>query len=580
MAAPLPQVVFHGLSAKIAESRDEKRIAAHVETDVALQSERQPLNRTLLQWAVVFLLSYLVLLLGMSRRPNPYDEGLVLTAAMRVASGQIPHRDFYANYGPGQFYVLAGLFRVFGESLLVERLFDAFIKALLVASLFAVTLSYCRKRVAGVTALVALLWLVCANSVIGTPVIPVALLNLVGLTLILPVFQQNASTRRMLAAGAIAGMAALFRYDTGIALFAIQACVVGFAIYLKDTPRSLHSFLSNFWPCLVGFAAVTLPFAFYYLSVAPLHPIVYDIFLYPGKYYHRGRNLPFPRVSRVSLELLEVYLPLAAIGISFYIVIRQRTSAGNDRALRLLGFLLTFALLALAMYFKGYVRIMIDQMLLCIIPTLLLTAVLFEHRSSFRPLSRAGVVVLAGLSLLAVSSATFHRVKELHLTHISVVEWILTPAGKVSPEHREWCATRNPLTRGFCFLPDDDRIRVIDFIDSHTAPDQRLYLGLTNHSRIFVNDNITYFATQRLPATMWSHFDPGLQNSYDTQIEMARELNLTAPPYIVLDSEYDAVREPNESSRSTGVTLLDDYIRNNYRPVEHFARMTIWQRVE
>ena len=78
----------------------------------------------------------------------------MLTAAMRVAGGQIPHRDFYANYGPAQFYLLAGLFKLFGESILVERLFDLLIKALLVTTVYGIALGYCRKLVAAVVAIV------------------------------------------------------------------------------------------------------------------------------------------------------------------------------------------------------------------------------------------------------------------------------------------------------------------------------------------------------------------------------------------------------------------------------------------
>ena len=86
--------------------------------------QRTGLRQPLREVAPVFLISCLVLFLGMSRRPIVYDEGLMLTAAMRVAAGQIPHRDFYANYGPAQFYLVAGLFKLFGETILVERLFD------------------------------------------------------------------------------------------------------------------------------------------------------------------------------------------------------------------------------------------------------------------------------------------------------------------------------------------------------------------------------------------------------------------------------------------------------------------------
>jgi hypothetical protein len=32
-----------------------------------------------------------------------YDEGLILTGAFRILNGDIPSRDFYVVYGPGQF---------------------------------------------------------------------------------------------------------------------------------------------------------------------------------------------------------------------------------------------------------------------------------------------------------------------------------------------------------------------------------------------------------------------------------------------------------------------------------------------
>ena len=43
--------------------------------------------------------------------------------------GDIPYRDFYANYGPAQFYALAVLFKVFGPSVVVERLWDLLIRS-------------------------------------------------------------------------------------------------------------------------------------------------------------------------------------------------------------------------------------------------------------------------------------------------------------------------------------------------------------------------------------------------------------------------------------------------------------------
>lgn len=550
---------------------------------------RKPFRRTLIPFACVFLLSYVVLFLGMSREPNIYDEGLVLTAAMRVAAGQVPHRDFYANYGPAQFYILAGLFKAFGESLIVERLYDLLIKALLATVVYAIALRYCRKSVAALTSAVAVFWVISVNELAGTPVIPVSLLNLVGLALVVPVFWRRVSTRRMLAAGAVAGMAALFRYDTGVALLGIQTCVIAVAIFLWSAEKNLRVLLSTLLPCLLAFAAVVLPCALYYLAVAPLHAIAYDIVLYPAKYYHRGRNLPLPAISLKYFQTFEVYLLIPIIIIALYVAVAARFSNRTSHELELKdtsrehrwqGFLVTFGLLALVMYFKGIVRMEIPQMYLCIIPSVLLVAVLFEQRLAFsRPL-RASVLGLVSLSVLTVTWAILHEIRRLQVYHFSVPERLVEVlAGTPTETPDGWCETANPLTRGFCFMADDERIQAIEFIDSHTAPGQRLYVGLANHGRIFANDNLTYFAAQRLPATMWSHFDPGLQNRYDIQAEMIRELQVAAPPYIMLDGEWDNKREPNDSSISSGVTLLDDYLHKTYRPVTSFGILSIYQRI-
>jgi len=551
--------------------------------------QRETSRENPIQFALIFLLSYLILFLGMSRRPFEYDEGLVLTAAMRVAAGQVPHRDFYANYGPAQFYILAGLFKLFGESILVERLFDLFIKALLVTSVYAIASSYCRRSVAALTSVVTVLWLFGLNVLAGNAQIPVSLLNVIGSALILPVFLRSVSTRRMFAAGTVAGVAALFRYDTGVALLGIQVCTIAIAIYFRDPSSRLRAFASTLWPYLIAFAVVTLPPALYYLSVAPLHAFVHDIILYPSKYYHRGRDLPFPGIALKGLENFEIYLPIAAAVISLYVAVAPRLGARGNKAFSVQrisgeqqwhGFLVTFGLLAVVMYLKGFVRVSLAHMYLSIVPSLLLIAVLFQHRLTFPRLGRIPIMCLVWLSVLAATWSALHETKSLYLLHVFVPESIL-PSSRQAPTEIQtaWCRITNPLTRGFCFLPGDDRIQTIEFIDSHTRPDQKLYVGVTKHDRIYANDNVIYFGTQRLPATRWSHFDPFLQNSYEIQTEMVHELEVNAPPYIVLDSEFDLVREPNDSSKSTGVILLDEYLQTKYQHIETFGAMSIWQRI-
>jgi hypothetical protein len=50
-----------------------------------------------------------------------YDEGVLLSGAHRLLAGELPYRDFWTIYGPGQFAVVAALFGLAGESLWVSR---------------------------------------------------------------------------------------------------------------------------------------------------------------------------------------------------------------------------------------------------------------------------------------------------------------------------------------------------------------------------------------------------------------------------------------------------------------------------
>jgi hypothetical protein len=503
-----------------------------------------------------------------------YDEGITLTAAMRVGAGQIPHRDFYFIYGPAEPYILAGLFRIFGPSLLAERLFDLLIKALVVISAYAIARSYCRRSIAIFISILILFWIF-GVSEFGLATTPVSLLDLVASALVLPIFSRSLSNRRMLSAGAVSGMTLLFRYDTGIALLAIHLLVISIAVFLKsnDTPARLRSFASAVWPYLFGFALLTVPPAIYYLSVAPAAPLLHDILIYPSKYYRRDRSLPFPRTRR--LENLGIYLPIIIAGFSLYALAKVRFGRGGDGVHRIpevpqerqwQGYLLMFGLLLAVMYLKGLVRVSIIQIYLAIIPSLLLLAVLFERRSHFPRLVQAAISCLMWLSLIAATWASIQEIEAQYAEHVS------------AETRKTWCQLKNPLTEGFCFLPEEDRIHAIEFIAGHTQPGQPLYSGLKHHDRVYANDNLIYFATQRLPVTRWSHFDPDLQNHYDIQAQMIQEMERNPPPYIVLDSEFDLMREPNGSGRSSGVKLLDTYIGDHYQPSETFGVMSVWKR--
>ena len=294
----------------------------------------------------------------MTLRPGMYDEGLMLTGAMRVAAGQIPHRDFYFVYGPAEVYLLAGLFKVFGASLLVERLFDLILKAATIAVAYAFALSHTSRAIALFVAATALLWLF-GEIAFGLTVTPVSLLNLLSSGTVAAAFTRCSShvNRKQLGlAGALAGVAFLFRFDTGIALLGVHALAVAMATRLRG-------FGAAFGPYLAWFAAVAVPPALYYLAVAPPHLLWHDLVLYPSNYYPRYRSLPFPPFRWNALEDLGVYTPVATAVVACAAVAGKRLPPQRRRFLAIFGLLMT------AMYFKGLVRVSPGQLHLAIIPS-------------------------------------------------------------------------------------------------------------------------------------------------------------------------------------------------------------------
>ncbi len=584
-------------------------------------ANRAEMPHMVLICVLLFVVSFFALFVGMRRYPLPYDEGLVLTGAMRVAAGQVPHRDFYAIYGPADFYFPAALFKIFGPSLLIVRLLNLFVESMTVVAMFVIGSLYCRRTVAICTTLATFLWIYGLNTYISSAVFPVALLSLVSSILLIPLFAGSVTRTRLCAAGAVAGLSALYRYDTGVALLAVQVCLIAIATCLRSdaTSRRLSIFRSALWPYILGFSILTVPVIIYLLSVSSIYPLILDVVILQARNYQRYRHTPFPGIHPKKLDDLAVYGPIVTLALSFFALVTCGSRSDRDHSAsrheryrneELRGLLITLGLLAFVMFFKGYVRVGTLNMFISILPSLLLTAVLFEYRASLPRALRILVTCLACFFILTAgfSAAKATRFDLLQGSIPDRMVRVIFASGKPAPETRPgwckqssplikgfcsieddelikpgpeaqstWCNLSNPLTRGFCFLVDYGRMETIEFIESHTNSDQKLFVGLSKHDRTFANDNLIYFATQRLPATKWSHFDPGLQSSYPVQADMVAELKAASPPYIVLDSEYDSIHEQNESSISTGVTLLDDFIHSRYRQVLTFDEMSIWQ---
>jgi len=526
----------------------------------------------------------------MDRQLGIYDEGVILTGAMRVAAGELPHADFYANYGPGQFYLLGALFKLFGQYALLERAYDLLVRAAIVSVCYGLVARYTRKSVAFAAAALCGMWLF-SLAFYGYPIFPVTLLSLLAAALILPVLEGSSSTPRLAGAGAIVALAALIRYDVGFVLFVSFAVVLALSSFLRfgvarDAMREAVGLL---WRYTFGTCALFLPVVACYLAVAPLMPFIHDIFLFSIPNYARMRSLPFPGPIELlaSIDKVGVYLPILICGAAAYSLFleaseihrRARSSAAADAAERRRDWLLiTFAVVTAAFYLKGLVRVSIPHLLASIVASLVLLAVLVERAWAQGRAVRIAVGTLCALSLIGPSFAAITTAQFRLAARSTVLAKTLAVLATPGAANAPWCRTPRELEAIRCLLLDPDREEAARLVGASTNAGERIFVGLTRHDKIFVNDNMMYFATGRMPATRWHHFDSGLQTRADIQREIIAELEARNVRYVALESSWDDVKEPNGSARSSEVRLLDEYIRGAYRPVQSYGDITVMVR--
>lgn len=528
-------------------------------------------------YALLLLGITILLFLSSDRNVNGYDGGIALTGAMRVLAGQVIHRDFYYNYGPAALYMTAATFKMFGQYVVFAAIVGEMQAAVTALTIYLIIRRLANPVAAGVALLAAVLWSEALNLQ--------TLLTFVSTWLLLPAFQSRLTKNRAFWAGFAVSVTALFRYDLGLGLMGAHVIVLigSTALAQKASKSGVRALASRLGLYLLGCAILVAPLLLTYVVIGAFHDFAYDIFLYPSKYYYAARHLPFPVLHRWNFEDVVAYIFPLIIAAGFYAVVLWSVRASRGQEARAvpewIGSSAAFSTVALVMYGKGFVRIGAGPLALCVGPCLAIAAILCVNWTNFHTAVRFMLVGLLGLFAIGGWSFTFHVLQLEHREGSLMLEWLLRP--KIQAPHapyRAWCQRQNPLSRGFCYFVDDNHIDAIEYLVNHTSSQDTLYVGLPHHDRILINDNITYFATQRLPATKWSHFDPFLENRDDIQTEMIIDLERNKPPYAALDSEFEDDSEPNGSAVNTGVHLLDDYIAAHYTPVQTFGEMTILKR--
>lgn len=522
---------------------------------------------------LLFFVSFAFLLLSINRELGVYDEGLVLVGATRVANGDIPHRDFYTLYGPAQYYILAGFFKLLPVSVLVERLWDVVTRAMVATVVFLIVQQGGVRREAYLAYAISLIWL-SFFAFYGFPIFPALFLALLSVLFLFRALQAEQSRLMLLLSGATVGLTALFRYEVGfLTFFSESLVIVAFAMNRSGKiSEKLFVLLRLLLLYGVGITTTFLPVAFTYLAYAPVKDFIFDVSASPS-HYAQTRSLAFPSWYAMVKwpETIAIYLPIIISCTALFLMSQipkrttQLTEQTEVRNLRWLTVLLIA--ITTAFYLKGVVRVSVIHMALSIIPALVLLGIVFKSRWEGNSVTAAVIyltilvaAVPTWVAARAIMSRTYHNIDEFYRFGATA------------------CGVPEGLERIACFKTNENRIAAALFVQKQTADTKSFFSGAWRHDKIFANDMMIYFMAKRQPATKWDIFDPAIQTTASVQNEIISELQSKQTRIVVLKSEWDSIEEPNASALSSGVATLDEYIKRHYEIIKNYGTISVLAR--
>jgi hypothetical protein len=500
--------------------------------------------------------------------PNRFDEGFVVTGAMMIRRGWMPIRDFFVIYGAAQYYAVAAVFDVFGESLTVSRALHGVTLSLLGMAVAARTVTTSRAHI-GWVAVTAIAYLAIVSVIKLTPLYSAiaAALFLLWSVRSFERWYTNGSALQLATASALAGCAGLFRWDFGI--FGLLACgAAQLAVMFgrrAAKPQAARDLALVFVPgvlvMLCGFGSFVL--------MGDWQRWVEEVAKYALFEFNKWRGTSFigPLIARFAdgwhasnyRDMVSPAIQLALAALPFVLVGATLLRAGR-KVLRGIGCngqdaaALLIALLALGLLNQMRVRPGLNQEFAAIAVSLPLAAYLLRRRGEgAQPMGAAKSALLA---IVALATCTVMAYK--NWTSASR-EGFAVPLPKSA---HLWV----PALQREAWV---DYLELLEYVRANSAADEPIFSGVTDTSRLFVNDAMLYFLADRPAATRWIEMEPGMTNTVAGQREVIAELERTGVRMVVLLTMTS--NEPNATGRSNGVTLLDTFIRANFKVTRRFG---------
>jgi hypothetical protein len=492
-------------------------------------------------WLALFAAGIAISGFTIRRGLEPFDEGLTLQAARRVAEGQVPYSDFLWAYGPAHVYLLAGLFKLFGTSLMWWRVIRVVADAAVALAVFAIV----RREAPRPWAIAAWLTtaLAMAQPTTANPFAPAFLFAL------LAVFAASGASgspggRRWVAAGGLVALAAAWRLDFGV--YAAAAAMAAAAAAAGSRGAAARATASVAGAAAALTAIVYLPFvirdgpadAWRELIGHSLREGSWWRLPFPLGYDGRLRLWPPGSLAHDAKDVLDFYVPLLLlVGIALVVValvarrVRPRPAG--------------VGLAVLALGFTAYLLSRTDEFHAT--PLIVTLAALIPLVATRAP--RPVLAALASILVLLFGYGALNRLSALlgppalSPVHVAVADGVRAPAAEARAIEA-----------------------MVAGVQRRVPPGEPIYTVTRRSDLVRINDPLIYVLTERDNPTRQ---DFGLQTGAKAQAEIVAALGRARPKAIVRwNDPVSTTREPNARGRPSGVRTLDDWLAAHYRLAE------------
>ena len=504
---------------------------------------RRPLSALVLAAAVAMPLGTMLRFDG-----KTMEEGLILVGAELVLEGRTPNGDFENLYGPADLWAVAAAFRLFGASVVVERLVGLAYRLLLLWAVHRIARRWGWGVATGATALA---WAVIAPfGLMAYSWIGAIAFGTASLAVALDADQRP---RFWTAAGALAGVALLFRADLVLAL----ALGLG--------PRLLQAGRGPWRRFAAGLSVGVAGYAAHLLTAGPV-AVVQGMIVDPVFRLRPGRRLPVPPSWRESAEFFSgldaAHDPVPGLGrpaqlaALFWIVVLSSAAtiwlarrSGNGR------------LLALALFAAGT------------LPQLL-------QRPSHNHLRFVGVLILPAAAIMI--ACLMRRRAVSGLAAVLVFSCLVA----VAPHHVGRAAYRTFVVRppaidaqhGGRTIPVDyppsvaDIDGILSALHEAASPGDTVFVGPRLLARTNYSDTFLYhLMPEYKPGSYHLQMNPGLANRQGGRLAD----DIAAADWLILTSKFDDWNEPNASVED-GDRRAGAVVDSSFCPIETVGQRTLF----